>query len=297
MREGESAMNNCLIIALIFQVCLTGYFLSNGVEEKGLESPEKIRVYVEIPEIDNEVVRVNVPAPLKKKQKTFDYKIPERRIYTGNGIELDKNINAVGIFGEAMLENPLMVRGLEKLVRNQFFHFYADFIKEADLTPQEQAELFKLMAQAMEDNLKSMMAALGEDMGQMSELKNGPPPSLVEGVKENNLALKENLIMTLGQEKFELFEQYHKEKSAAQEFMRVSDRLKRSEVPLDQDQEDGMRQLFIDNQHSPFSEETYSDQINYSPMYEQSSEVLNDDQQKVFKRSRKKHDKVYLLPF
>ena len=131
----------------------------------------------------------------------------------------------------------------------------------------------------------------------MSEFRNGPPVELVQGIRENNLQLREDLINSIGEEKFSLFEQYHKEKSAAEEFMRLSNSLERNKMPLEDAQKASLRQVFISQQSSPFSERTYEQQQDRQSLYEGTENVLNEKQQESFKNSRKRHKRIYLLPF
>jgi hypothetical protein len=290
-------MKIVLVLVAFVQLSLIAY-LSTSKAEVTLPQTELVVKKVELVVKPEKVEERIVVAALPNVQKSLDYHIPERRVISGDGIELDKNINALGALGEVMLENPLMVRGIEKLVRNQFFDFYSGFIQEADLSPYEQAELFRLMSQAMQQNLKSMMKAIGENMGQMQGMfRDGPPPELLTGIKENNLALKDDLVASLGEEKFELFEQYHNEKSAAEDYLRLERSLTRKKTPLDDSQKESLRQTFLDDQHSPFEEDTYGQRLNNDSLYEETGQILNDDQQESFKKSRKKHKRIYLLPF
>lgn len=290
-------MKNGLVVLLFIQIIGLGYLLSSSNSSQEISSEDRVQLYVDMPLLEEQSVEVMVPEPPVEQTKKYEYRIPNRRIISGNGVELDKNINAMGTLGEELLENPLMVRSLEKLVRNQFFNFYGDFIKEADLSPYEQTEFFKLMSQVMQQNMKSLMKAIGENMGQVDQFRNGPPPSFMEGVKENNLVLKDDLIGVMGEEKFGLFEQYHKEKSAAEEFLKVESYLKKSETPLDEDQSNQLRQVFLDQHASPFAEQTYEKQLNYESSYSDAGAVLNKDQQKKFKQKKMRHNRVYLLPF
>ncbi|MCM8534597.1 MAG: hypothetical protein NE334_01535 [Lentisphaeraceae bacterium] len=290
-------MKNGLIILLFIQIVGLGYLLSSSKNTQEVASENRVQLYVEMPLLEEQTVELIVPEPPVEQTKKYEYRIPNRRIISGNGVELDKNVNAIGTLGEELLENPLMVRSLEKLVRDQFFNFYGDFIKEADLSPYEQAEFFKLMSQVMQQNMKSLMKAIGENMGEVTQFRNGPPPSFMEGVKENNLVLKSDLIGVMGEEKFGVFEQYYKEKSAAEEFLKVQSYLKRSEMPLNEDQSDQLRQVFLDQHASPFDAQTYEKQINYESSYNDAESVLNKDQQKKFKQKKMRHNRVYLLPF
>ncbi|MCH2207354.1 MAG: hypothetical protein MK132_15970 [Lentisphaerales bacterium] len=292
-------MTKLLAFMAILQLAVIGYFLNSGGEASVLyKNEEVVKVYKEFvePEEAPKVLEIEKETAEVEK-KSYDYFIPERRIISGNGIELDKNINALATLGQVMLENPLMIRAFERLVREQFYHFYSDFIKEADLSPEEQLQLFQYMAEAMQENMKSFMKAIGENMDRMSEFRNGPPLELVQGIRENNLQLKEDLIGSIGEEKFNLFEQYHKEKSAAEDFLRLSQRLERGKIPLDDSQKVELRQIFVEQQVSPFATGTYEQQQDHQSLYDNTEGVLNEKQQESFKSSHKRHKRVYLLPF
>ena len=290
-------MNNLLIGLLVVQIGAAGYFLV-GKKAAALNSDQvNMQVAVIVPEIDEEVVSITVPGLPEEEVDPFDFDIPDRRNLDGRRtINLDKNVNVMERMGEAMMDNPVFLRGIEKAIRKQFAEFYADFVKEANLTPEEQIELFKIMSAAMQENIRSMMSAMGENMEKMEEMfSSGPPAELIEGIKENNLQLKDGFIATLGQERFELFEQYHIEKSAAESFTRMKNRLNRRKVPLTADQEEQMRQVMLEEQRSPFREESYENTKNHPS--EKTGGILNEQQQKVFEGTRQKHNRLLLLPF
>ena len=294
-------MKKILILALIGQTALLGYFSINAFSEKHADSNIEITVSIEIPEFGNETVLIEPPPLPVETADPFDFDIPKRRLATQNKnnriITLDKNINVLGTMGEAMMENPLFMRGIEKAIRRLFAEFYADFVKEADLSPEEQIELFKMMSSTMQDNIKSLMNSMGDNMGDMQEMFRGKSsPELIEGIKDNNLAMKEGFIATLGEERFKLFEQYHKEKSAAESFTRFKQSLKYSKSPMTSEQENDMREVFLDQQQSPFEESTYSNNER-APVTNSTSEILNEKQQKTLKNSRKRQNRILLLPF
>ena len=286
-------------LSAVIQLVVIGYLLANNDQTSiDYQNQEIVKVEVEeTPEPVREEIEVVKVAVKEPEKDPYDYFIPERRIISGNGIDLDKNINAIATLGEVMLENPLVIRGFERLVRDQFYNFYSDFIKEADLSPEEQLMLFQFMSQAMQNNMKSFMKAMGENMDRISEFRNGPPIELLQGIKENNLALKDNLISSLGGDNFQLFEQYHKEKSAAEAFTRLERRLTSSKMPLQEDQKDDLRQAFLDQQVSPFSSTPYEQQMDQKPLYESTEGILDSKQQENFRKSRKRHNRIYLLPF
>ena len=294
-------MKKALIGLLIVQVGALGYFaVSKGVLA-GSEPKTEISISVVMPDISNERALVQVPSPPVKDVDPFDFVIPDRRLATqGNSkgmVDLDKNINAMSTFGEAFMGNPIVLRGIEKAIREQFYTFYGDFVKEADLTPEEQIELFKLMSETMQNNVKSFMTELGKNMGKMQEaFKDGSPPEMIEGIMANNLAMKEGMIASMGQEKFELFEQYHKEKSAAESFNRLKGKMKREKTPLSEDQENNLRGVFLESQPSPFQEASYTEQGN-PDLSEKTGEILDDKQQDSFKNSRKRMNRLLLMPF
>lgn len=292
-------MSKVFSLLAVVQIMIIGYLLANTNDASiNYQDQEIVKVEVETPEPVEEIKEEVTKVEEKVIEKDpYDYFIPERRIISGNGIDIDKNINAIATLGEVMLENPLVIRGFERLVRDQFYNFYSDFIKEADLNPEEQLMLFQHMAQAMQDNMKSFMKAIGENMDRMTEFRNGPPIELLQGIRENNLMLKDNLIGSLGEDNFSLFEQYHKEKSAAEEFSRLERRLKSGKMPLQDNQKDELRQAFLDQQVSPFADTPYEQQMDRKPLYETTEGILDSKQQENFRKSRKRHNRIYLLPF
>ena len=293
-------MKQGLIGLLVIQLAVLGYLgVNKSVGQQGAEA--EIKVSVIMPDISNEKVVVNTPPVPVKDEDPFNFMIPDRRLATQGKskgmIDLDKNINALSTLGEAFMDNPIVLRGIEKAIRNQFYTFYGDFVKEANLTPEEQIELFKLMSETMQNNFKSFMTELGKNMGKMEEtFKNGPPPELIAGIMENNLAMKDNMIATMGQEKFELFEQYHKEKSAAESFNRLKGKMKREKTPLSENQETELRGVFLDSQASPFEEESYSEEGN-PDVSSKTGDILDEKQQESFKNQRKRMNRLLLMPF
>lgn len=289
-------------LAVIFaiQVAALGYFaVGQGAANKAKQE-YAVNINVITPDFSNERVMVSTPEVPREDKDPFDFDIPERRLVTQGKnsrlVSLDKGVNAIGTLGEAFMENPIVLRGIEKLIREQFYTFYGDFVKEANLTPEEQIELFKLMSETMQENVKSFMTELGKNMGQMQEaFKNGPPAELIEGIKNNNLAMREGLISSMGQEKFDLFEQYHKEKSAAESFNRLKNKMKRDKTPLSETQEQDLRVVFVENQPSPFQEGSYSGESN--DLSEKTGGILDEKQQSSFKNSRKRMNRLLLLPF
>ena len=289
-------------LAVIFaiQVAALGYFaVGQGAANKAKQE-YAVNINVITPDFSNERVMVSTPEVPREDKDPFDFDIPERRLVTQGKnsrlVSLDKGVNAIGTLGEAFMENPIVLRGIEKLIREQFYTFYGDFVKEANLTPEEQIELFKLMSETMQENVKSFMTELGKNMGQMQEaFKNGPPAELIEGIKNNNLAMREGLISSMGQEKFDLFEQYHKEKSAAESFNRLKNKMKRDKTPLSETQEHDLRVVFVENQPSPFQEGSYSGESN--DLSEKTGGILDEKQQSSFKNSRKRMNRLLLLPF
>ena len=294
-------MTKALAGLFIVQVAVLGYLAVNkSISNSGGQAVE-LNVSIISPDISNEKAIVSIPPVPKKDVDPFDFEIPNRRLATqGNSkgmIDLDKNINAFATFGEAFMENPIVLRGIEKAIREQFYTFYGDFVKEADLTPEEQIELFKLMSETMQSNVKSFMTELGKNMGKMQEtFKDGPPPEMIEGIMANNMAMKEGMIASMGQEKFELFEQYHKEKSAAESFNRLKGQMKRNETPLSEDQESNLRGVFLESQPSPFQETSYKEQGN-PDLSEKTGTILDEKQQNSFKNSRKRMNRLLLMPF
>ena len=294
-------MKKSLIGLLVLQLAFLSYLGVNKSIQGSTASEVKLNVKVITPDLSNEQIVVSTPAVPVKDEDPFSFMIPARRLATQGEskgmIDLDKNINALSTFGEAFMENPIVLRGIEKAIRRQFYTFYGDFVKEANLTPEEQIELFKMMSETMQSNFKSFMTELGKNMGKMEEtFKNGPPPELLEGIKTNNLAMKENMIASMGQEKFDLFEQYHKEKSAAESFNNLKGKLNREKAPLSDDQETDLRGVFLENQASPFQEASYLE--GGSPdVSEKTSTILDEKQQKSFKGGRKKMNRLLLMPF
>ncbi|MCM8540855.1 MAG: hypothetical protein NE328_11325 [Lentisphaeraceae bacterium] len=294
-------MKKGLIGLLVLQVAVLGYFVV-GKSFKSADVPKlELNITVITPDLSNEKVVIDTPPVPVKGEDPFNFEIPDRRLATQGEskgmIDLDKNINALSTFGEAFMENPIVLRGIEKAIRRQFYTFYGDFVKEADLTPEQQIELFKLMSETMQSNFKSFMTELGKNMGKMEEtFKNGPPPELIEGIMTNNLAMKENMIANMGQEKFELFEQYHKEKSAAESFNNLKNKMKREKTPLSESQETDLRGVFINNQASPFQESSYTEGAS-ADLSGKTGDILDEKQQKSYKGSRKKSNRLLLMPF
>lgn len=290
-----------LIGLLVLQVAFLGY-LGVGKSMQSANAPEvELKVTLMNPDLSNEKVLIDTPPVPVKDEDPFNFEIPDRRLATQGKskgmIDLDKNINALSTLGEAFMENPIVLRGIEKAIRRQFFTFYGDFVKEADLTPEEQIELFKLMSETMQSNFKSFMTELGKDMGKMEEtFKNGPPPELIEGIMTNNMAMKESMIANMGQEKFELFEQYHKEKSAAESFNNLKNKMNREKTPLNENQETELRSVFINNQASPFQESSYTESGN-ADFSDKTGDILDEKQQKSYKDSRKRMNRLLLMPF
>lgn len=294
-------MKKGLIGLFIVQLAVLGYLGVNKSITAGKVPEVELKVSVVSEDISNETVVISTPPVPVKEVDPYSFEIPDRRLATQGEskgmVDLDKNINALSTLGEAFMENPIVLRGIEKAIRSQFFSFYGDFVKEANLTPEQQIELFKLMSETMQSNFKSFMTELGKNMGKMEEtFKNGPPPELIEGIKNNNLAMKDSMIATMGEEKFELFEQYHKEKSAAESFNRLKGRMKREKTPLNTDQEDELRTVFVDNQPSPFQESSYSEGGN-PDLSEKTNGILDEKQQESFKNSRKRSNRLLLMPF
>ena len=294
-------MRKGLISLLILQVATFGYFIVGKSVTQENAPEQELKVTILAPDLSNEKIVVDTPPVPVKDVDPFNFAIPDRRLATqgeGKGmIDLDKNINALSTFGEAFMENPIVLRGIEKAIRRQFFTFYGDFVKEANLSPEQQIELFKLMSETMQNNFKSLMTELGKNMGKMEEtFKNGPPPELIEGIMTNNLAMKENMIANMGQDKFELFEQYHKEKSAAESFNNLKSRMKREKTPLSETQEADLRSVFIDNQASPFQETSYTES-GAGDLSGKTDGILDEKQQKSYKNSRKKMNRLLLMPF
>jgi len=294
-------MKKALAGLLVVQIAVLGYIAVNKSISSSADQKVEINISVITPDISNEKAVVKIPPVPKTDEDPLDFEIPDRRLATkGNSkgmIDLDKNINAMSTFGEAFMGNPIVLRGIEKAIREQFYTFYGDFVKEADLTPEEQIELFKLMSETMQNNVKSFMTELGKNMGKMEEtFRNGPPPEMIEGIMANNLAMKEGMIASMGQEKFELFEQYHKEKSAAESFNRLKGRMDREKTPLSEQQENDLRGVFLESQPSPFQETSYTEQGN-SDVSDKTGDILDEKQQNSFKNSRKRMNRLLLMPF
>lgn len=294
-------MKKALAGLFAVQVAVLAYVAVNKSITAPAEKKVELNISVVSPDISNERILVSIPPVPKKDVDPYDFVIPERRLATqGNSegmVDLDKNINALATFGEAFMENPIVLRGIEKAIREQFYTFYGDFVKEADLTPEEQIELFKLMSETMQNNVKSFMTELGKNMGKMQEaFKDGPPPEMIEGIMANNLAMKDGMIASMGQEKFDLFEQYHKEKSAAESFNRLKGQMSREKTPLSKDQEDSLRGVFLDSQPSPFQESSYTEK-GTADMSDKTGDILDEKQQNSFKNSHKRMNRLLLMPF
>ena len=299
--------NKLLGVLLSVQLAVIVYY---SLQEKSQPIPVAIKakpvavekeITVEQPllaEQPLEVEELKVKPPVDE----FNFVIPRRRVITREGggklLTIDK-VNVMGTLGETFMENPIIQLGIEKRIRRQLFEFYGDFIRQADLTPQEQQDLFRILSSTTQENVKSMMRAMGENMGDMADIReNGFSTQLMQGMKENNLAMKEELISSFGDENFNLFEQYHIQKSAEERYDRLERRLERDEVPLDEEQKEDMQELILENQRSPFDEETYSQELNKKVLNKNADSLLNEQQLESLQNSRRHGlSRVLLLPW
>ena len=118
-------MIKVLIGFFTVQIIALGYLLVN--KEAGAKDSDQIKLQVSVivSGIDDEVVSVAPPNLPEEEVDPFDFDIPDRRGATGRGtINLNKNINVMERFGEAMMDNPVFMRGIEKAIRQQFAEFF-----------------------------------------------------------------------------------------------------------------------------------------------------------------------------
>ena len=307
-------MSKILSIVFFIQIAVIAFYSAKPVKTDG--NITGINIEVEVPNLMNEEVVVETPAlpesykeastvsndKSKHKDDPYNFFIPERRVITEKNplmlISLDKNVNVMAALGDALLNNPLIVRELESKVREMLTAFYGDFIKEADLSPAEQIELFKLLSYTMQENFRSFMSGIGQNMSEFRQaFIDGPPPEIVEALKQNNMQMKEEMIATLGNERFELFEKYHKEKSAAEELITLKKALERSDQSLNEEQEQSLRNVLLEKQTSPFEESSY---IQNNDQPDVTEGILNKEQQKIYKRYRIRRGslkRTMLMPF
>jgi len=287
--------NKILSLALAAQAGTLVFLISKPEPKQVLLKPKKlvvqtIKVEKPTPVIVPEVKKIVVAT--KKSTHKFNFTIPKRRVITqGNSdklLALSKEINAMGTLGEAFMENPIIQMGMEKRVRDQLQKFYGDFIRKANLTPAEQQALFQVLSETTQNNVKSMMSAMGDNMQAMRGMgENGFSPELMAGIRDNNLAMKESLLGSMGDEKFAQFEQYHVEKSAAQRYEKMERRLNSREAPLEGEQKEAMRELVLENQPSPFAESTYQQDLNKDGLNKGADSVLDEKQVDIINGSRR----------
>jgi hypothetical protein len=256
-------LNKTLCGALLLQICVLAAMYNSKPEPTkvvAIEKPEEVKplIEAEVKEDELPVEKVELKALSKNE---FNFVIPERRVITEMGakglISINKEVNLMGTLGEAFMDNPLVQMSMEKRSRKMLQNFFADFIKDANLSPEEQLALFQVLGDTMQANMRSLMAAMGENMELMKNMrKDGLVPELTQGIKENNVAMREELNAQWGDEKSQSFQDFHQSQSLTKSMGNINNKLK-GDDKFTPEQNQQVEKLLESRYRSPFEEDSY----------------------------------------
>ena len=200
----------------------------------------------------------------------------------------------MGMLGDAFVENPIMRRMFDKMVRKKIYSDYAEFIRQADLTPQQQLEFYKLLSDHFRESMKTMMTGMGENMTEMRTMmqgESGVPDALAASLSESQVALKDNLQGALGDENFDLLRDMSREKKSKENYRRMKNRMKWRGQELSDEQAQEMEVIYSESSPGPL------DNGDSSEFQQRSSEVLTPEQMDILNKSgRGRQFESMLLP-
>ena len=290
-------LNKSLSLALILQATILSAVL--------FSKPDPVKPVVDtkatiVPEVETVVEEEQVEVLVEnepKNEASFNFVIPKRRVITELGskglISIDKEVNLMGTLGEAFMDNPLVKMSMEKRSRKMMRDFFADFIKEANLTPEEQLAFFQILGETMQANMRSFMSAMGENMELMKDMgSNGLVPELTKGIKENNVAMNEQLQQVWGDQRSSEFNAYHRNKSINSSMSRIDNQLK-GDDKLSAEQASQVERILEDRYRNPFDEDSYNQSFN-KMQDSDLPEGLNDKQRRVIRFSERKNNGLFL---
>ena len=291
-------LNKTLCGALLLQVCvLAAIYTSQPELVKSIEVVKPAPVdEVVVPQIKDEVAP-EVEAVKVVAKNDFNFIIPKRRVITEMGakglISINKEVNLMGTLGEAFMDNPLVQMSMEKRSRKMLQDFFADFIKDANLSPEEQLALFQVLGDTMQANMRSLMAAMGENMGMMKDMrKNGLVPVLTQGIKENNVAMREELTAQWGDEKSKSFQDYHQSKSLTKSLSSINNQLK-GDNKFNAEQSQQVEELLESRYRSPFEGDSYDESFRQI-QDEEFPEDFNQKQKQAVRSAERRNNGLFL---
>ena len=291
-------LNKTLCGALLLQVCvLAAIYTSQPELVKSIEFVKPAPVdEVVVPQIKDEVAP-EVEAVKVVAKNDFNFIIPKRRVITEMGakglISINKEVNLMGTLGEAFMDNPLVQMSMEKRSRKMLQNFFADFIKDANLSPEEQLALFQVLGDTMQANMRSLMAAMGENMGMMKDMrKNGLVPELTQGIKENNVAMREELTAQWGDEKSKSFQDYHQSKSLTKSLSSINNQLK-GDNKFNAEQSQQVEELLESRYRSPFEGDSYDESFRQI-QDEEFPEDFNQKQKQAVRSAERRNNGLFL---
>ena len=291
-------LNKTLCGALLLQVCvLAAIYTSQPELVKSIEVVKPAPVdEVVVPQIKDEVAPEVEEVKVVAKND-FNFIIPKRRVITEMGakglININKEVNLMGTLGEAFMDNPLVQMSMEKRSRKMLQDFFADFIKDANLSPEEQLALFQVLGDTMQANMRSLMAAMGENMGMMKDMrKNGLVPELTQGIKENNVAMREELTAQWGDEKSKSFQDYHQSKSLTKSLSSINNQLK-GDNKFNAEQSQQVEELLESRYRSPFEGDSYDESFRQI-QDEEFPEDFNQKQKQAVRSAERRNNGLFL---
>ena len=288
-------LNKILGIGLVLQVTILLAILNSQPEAVMVTEVVAVQVPVEVV-IEQEPAEVAI-VKVAKSGNEFNFVIPKRRVITEMGnkglISLSKEVNLMGTLGEAFMDNPLVKMSMEKRSRKLMKEFFADFIRETNLSPEEQLAFFQVLDETMQSNMRSLMTSMGENMELMKNMrKDGLVPELTQGIKENNLSMNEELKAEWGDEKTAELRDYHLEKSLNSSMHRINNSLK-DDNKLSNEQNEQVQELLESRYRSPFSEDSYDESFR-EIQDDEFPEGLSQKQKQQIRWSERKNNGLFL---